>query len=556
MGRIAEACFATEERRAIDAMPPEDQLAGFLTCWVRREAYLKARGDGLAGPLVRFAVTAAPVSAPRLLRVEGSPEEAGTWSVLDVETGSGYVGAVAIRTRPDGPGRGGSGPSGRRDVEAVRPALARRNRSAGDPPARRRQYNGGSAAGRADPGHQGRRSRVHGPRTIAFRPGRDPATGPAERTPEPRLVRWRRYLQPWRATRPAGAVGAPPRSSSRSPARRARREPTRSNGRSPWSAATRRPTSASGTPRSAAGTPISRSWAIGSAIDLGSRAGLRWGEGPLAERGILDLGSVIGIGPFAIRRPGAGRRLGPDADALTIDPLVARLDGGASRRRRRGGAEAPAAEPCRQPDRAVADLPGPHRRPERVAGPRRDRADARALCVVDLLGRGGLTIDGVTVRSARLDPGLVLGVGRFRLALADRSPGPGLPALVAAPAAARGGPRRPVDDRGLEVAPALLMVIDQLGRNQQQMLQQFQVNDVEGLRPDRRAPGRGVRAGRRGAPAAPADRRRAQGARVADRPRARPGRRAGDGADRPSATARPSARGPRPDRPPTGRATR
>ena len=51
----------------------------FFNCWTRKEAYLKAVGEGLAAPLDSFDVTLAPGEPPRMLTLEGDAERAARW---------------------------------------------------------------------------------------------------------------------------------------------------------------------------------------------------------------------------------------------------------------------------------------------------------------------------------------------------------------------------------------------------------------------------------------------------------------------------------------------
>lgn len=92
---LAQRAFAPGERRALAALPAEEQAAAFLRGWTRKEAYLKARGTGLSTELSSFEVTLGP-DDPRLLRCASG--EAGLWRIADVDLGPGVAGAVAART--------------------------------------------------------------------------------------------------------------------------------------------------------------------------------------------------------------------------------------------------------------------------------------------------------------------------------------------------------------------------------------------------------------------------------------------------------------------------
>ncbi|HTR77416.1 MAG TPA: 4'-phosphopantetheinyl transferase superfamily protein [Gemmatimonadaceae bacterium] len=93
---MARRVFTSEEAAEIEALPESMRAAAFLRCWVRKEALVKAHGDGLSVPLDGFRVSVDPESPARLLAVR-APEIAGTqWSLADVDVGPAGVGAVAV----------------------------------------------------------------------------------------------------------------------------------------------------------------------------------------------------------------------------------------------------------------------------------------------------------------------------------------------------------------------------------------------------------------------------------------------------------------------------
>jgi 4'-phosphopantetheinyl transferase len=87
---IAEHFFSQEEVSAFRSLPPAQRVAGFFNCWTRKEAFLKANGEGIAHGLDQFTVSLAP-GAPAELRAEQG------WSLYHLEPAAGYVGAVAMR---------------------------------------------------------------------------------------------------------------------------------------------------------------------------------------------------------------------------------------------------------------------------------------------------------------------------------------------------------------------------------------------------------------------------------------------------------------------------
>jgi len=96
--RIPERFFAPDEVLALRAIPEELQARGFLELWTRKEAFIKARGDGLSLALDSFSVTLGR-DRPKLIRTGWSRSEPSRWSFLDLSDKDGkFVAAVAAKT--------------------------------------------------------------------------------------------------------------------------------------------------------------------------------------------------------------------------------------------------------------------------------------------------------------------------------------------------------------------------------------------------------------------------------------------------------------------------
>jgi 4'-phosphopantetheinyl transferase len=95
---IAERFFAPSEYDVFRSVPPDQQSQAFFNCWTRKEAFVKAIGDGLTCPLHGFEVSLRPGEPALLLRIHGEGG-APPWTIWHLEPLPGYVGALAAPTR-------------------------------------------------------------------------------------------------------------------------------------------------------------------------------------------------------------------------------------------------------------------------------------------------------------------------------------------------------------------------------------------------------------------------------------------------------------------------
>jgi 4'-phosphopantetheinyl transferase len=95
---LAGRFFSPGEVAELASVPAGERPRAFLHCWTRKEAFIKARGDGLQLALDSFDVSLKPALPAVLKRTAWDDEEPGQWTIRDVsDARQGYVGAVAIR---------------------------------------------------------------------------------------------------------------------------------------------------------------------------------------------------------------------------------------------------------------------------------------------------------------------------------------------------------------------------------------------------------------------------------------------------------------------------
>ena len=77
----------------ITGVPGERRIEGFFHCWTRKEAYIKAKGEGLHIPLDSFDVSLSPEEPAQLFSVDESRWRIEAF-VASLTSEQRYVGAV------------------------------------------------------------------------------------------------------------------------------------------------------------------------------------------------------------------------------------------------------------------------------------------------------------------------------------------------------------------------------------------------------------------------------------------------------------------------------
>jgi 4'-phosphopantetheinyl transferase len=91
--RIAENFFSPWEVETLRALPREHQAEAFFNCWTRKEAYVKARGQGLSIELASFDVSLVPGEEAKILR----GDDCLGWSMASFKPDYGCVAAMATQ---------------------------------------------------------------------------------------------------------------------------------------------------------------------------------------------------------------------------------------------------------------------------------------------------------------------------------------------------------------------------------------------------------------------------------------------------------------------------
>jgi len=93
---VARRFFAPAEAAAVATAAPADRAMTFFRCWTRKEAYVKARGEGLSLPLDRFEVPLGPDATGALTVARDDHTETMRWGLRELVPAPHHLGALVV----------------------------------------------------------------------------------------------------------------------------------------------------------------------------------------------------------------------------------------------------------------------------------------------------------------------------------------------------------------------------------------------------------------------------------------------------------------------------
>ena len=97
---LAGRIFSSRELGELFSLPKSQQREAFFNGWTRKEACLKATGEGLSDDLPTIEVTLAPGKESELLGLPAGPEAARRWEIHAIPLPPGFAGAVVFEKNP------------------------------------------------------------------------------------------------------------------------------------------------------------------------------------------------------------------------------------------------------------------------------------------------------------------------------------------------------------------------------------------------------------------------------------------------------------------------
>jgi 4'-phosphopantetheinyl transferase len=93
---IAERFFSASEVQTLKSLPDSQRVEAFFACWTRKEAYMKARGEGFSISLDSFTVAFAPGTPAEILHTKAETAIVEQWSMFNIEVSEGYKAALVV----------------------------------------------------------------------------------------------------------------------------------------------------------------------------------------------------------------------------------------------------------------------------------------------------------------------------------------------------------------------------------------------------------------------------------------------------------------------------
>jgi 4'-phosphopantetheinyl transferase len=96
MNSLVEHYFSTLEGRQFFQIPGEIRTEAFFRAWARKEAFLKAVGEGLYRPLNSFSVITGSGEWDCWVEDHGEGSPGGKWAIHDIPVDAGYAAAAVV----------------------------------------------------------------------------------------------------------------------------------------------------------------------------------------------------------------------------------------------------------------------------------------------------------------------------------------------------------------------------------------------------------------------------------------------------------------------------
>lgn len=96
MDDLVARFFSARENERFQKLPPDQKSPAFFNLWTRKEAWLKATGEGIAHSLNLVEVSFLPGEPARLLSMPEHLSQGARWSLYELTPASNFAAALAV----------------------------------------------------------------------------------------------------------------------------------------------------------------------------------------------------------------------------------------------------------------------------------------------------------------------------------------------------------------------------------------------------------------------------------------------------------------------------
>ena len=96
-GEIVKRFFTEAEYKEYLSLDDDEQLLGFYNLWTRKEAFVKALGEGMFHSLKGFTVNASPGKDAQIIAFTDNADEVGNWQLHSFKPEESYCAAISWR---------------------------------------------------------------------------------------------------------------------------------------------------------------------------------------------------------------------------------------------------------------------------------------------------------------------------------------------------------------------------------------------------------------------------------------------------------------------------
>ncbi len=100
LSRLAQRVFSPREIERFESLSAGERKEAFFRAWTRKEAFVKAHGEGISLGLKRFDVTLEPGRVAQLLASRIPGDRSGNWQLADLDFGLEHAAALCVERLP------------------------------------------------------------------------------------------------------------------------------------------------------------------------------------------------------------------------------------------------------------------------------------------------------------------------------------------------------------------------------------------------------------------------------------------------------------------------